>query len=551
MFKHSRRAFLRGGAGAAAYAALAGRAEAARPPNVVMVITDDHGYGDLSLHGNDKLKTPNLDGIARAGVQFTQFHVSPVCSPTRSSLMTGRYNYRTGVVDTFAGRSMMYPDEVTLAEMLGGAGYRTGIFGKWHLGDNYPLRGIDQGFQESLVHKGGGLAQPSGPPGNGYFDPVLYRNGKTEKVKGYCTDVFTSAALEFIEKNRNQPFFAYLATNAPHEPLQVDESYVAPFRGLGLDDTAAKVYAMVANIDQNVGRLRAKLEELRLAQDTILIFLTDNGPQRPRYNAGMRGTKGTVYEGGIRVPCFFQWPRMVRAGGKIDRIAAHIDILPTLLEACGVPKPAGRALDGRSLMPLIRGDKRAWPDRNLFFQWHRGDQPEAFRNAAVRNQRYKLVDGKELYDLEADPGEQKDIGAKRPEMVAEMRKAYEEWFRDVSSTRGYAPPRIVLGTAHENPSTLTRQDWRAGWQPGDIGHWEVEFARAGDYEVTITMPALPDAGEVQLRLNEAVFRQRAEKGSMQTAFAKLPLQAGKATLEAFAVVGEKRTGAHYVAVKRW
>jgi arylsulfatase A-like enzyme len=277
------------------------------------------------------------------GVCFSHFHASPVCSPTRASLMTGRYNFRTGAIDTYLGRSMMRPDEVTLPQLLAANGYRTGIFGKWHLGDNYPMRAMDRGFEEALVHNGGGLAQPSGPPGDGYFDPMLSHNGVWAKHSGYCTDIFTSAAIAFIARHRAEPFFVYLATNAPHMPLQVADEYSAPYLAMGLDEETAKTYAMITNIDDNVGRLFAALDELGLDRNTIVIFLTDNGPAFggvERYNAGMRGQKGTVYEGGIRVPCFVRWPGVIPSGKAVDRLAAHIDLLPTILNACRVSPPA-------------------------------------------------------------------------------------------------------------------------------------------------------------------------------------------------------------------
>ena len=528
-------------------------AQRVRRPNVIILITDDQGFGDLSLHGNPHLKTPHLDSIGADGVQFTQFQVCPVCSPTRSSLMTGRYNYRTGVVDTYLGRSLMYPDEVTIAEILSRAGYRTGIFGKWHLGDNYPLRSIDQGIEESLVHPGGGLTQPSDPPGNTYFDPILRHNGRPVRRKGYCTDIFVNAALEFIEKNRSSPFFAYIAPNAPHDPLQIDESYVAPFRTMGLNERTAKVYGMVRNIDENAGRLLERLKRLGIERNTILLFLTDNGPQHDRYNAGMRGRKGTVYQGGIRVPCFLRWPGGVAPGRRIDRIAAHIDLLPTLLEACGVEKPAGLALDGRSLMPLVRGDKVEWTDRTLYTQWHRGDEPEPFRACAVRTQRFKLVDGQELYDLIADPGETRDIAAANPQTVAAMRKDYERWFADVSATRGYAPPRIHLGTQFENPVTLTRQDWRgprAGWSEDSLGYWEVHVAEGGRYEIIVRTFPVPDAGEVSFQLNSAPLRQAVANGSTECRFAAVELRSGPGRLHASLQYGEKVVGARYVEVRR-
>lgn len=523
-----------------------------RQPNVILIITDDQGYGDLGLHGNDKIKTPSLDRLGRESVQLTQFYVMPVCSPTRACLLTGRYNYRTGVVDTYLGRSMMHPDEVTIAEHLRDAGYRTGIFGKWHLGDNYPLRAIDQGFQEALVCTGGGLTQPSDPEGNHYFDPVLFRNGKAEKTKGYCTDIFTDTALQFIEQNKDRPFFCYVAYNAPHTPLEVDEAHVAPYRAMGLDDVTAKVYGMVTNIDDNVGRLMGKLRELKLDENTIVIFLTDNGPQQKRYNAGMRGLKGSVYDGGIRVPCFVRWAGTLNPN-KVDRIAAHVDVTPTLLEICGARNPAGVKLDGRSLLPLLRGDKVEWADRTLYFQWHRGDEPEPFRACAARSQRWKLVDGKELYDILADPAETKNVADEHPDVVAQMRKGYEAWFHDVSATRGYAPPRIHLGSPHENPVTLTRQDWRgprASWNPDGLGHWEIAVAQTGTYKITLTLYQDKTPCEAHFKLGDVTLKQSVPQGAASCAFNDVRLQAGQGRLEAWMESQGQTVGVKYVHVER-
>ena len=523
-----------------------------RQPNVVLIMTDDQGYGDLGCHGNDKINTPNLDRLYEESIRLTQFYVCPVCSPTRASLMTGRYNFRTGAIDTYLGRSMMYPDEVTVAEMLAPAGYCTGIFGKWHLGDNYPLRAMDQGFQESLVHRGGGIGQPSDPPGNSYFDPILLHNGKDEKHQGYCTDIFTDAAMRFIEANRQRPFFVYLSTNAPHTPLQIDDAYVAPYMAMGLDERNAKVYCMITNIDENVGRLLEKLGELGLEDETIVIFLTDNGPQWERYNAGMRGRKGSVYEGGIRVPCFVRWPGTLQVGKEVDQIAAHIDIVPTLLDACGVPKLAEAVIDGVSLLPLLRSDAVQWPDRPLYFQWHRGDEPELYRACAARTQRYKLVNGQELYDLASDPGEQHNIAAGHPDVVARMREGYEAWFRDVSATRGYAPPRIALGTRFENPVVLTRQDWRSaqGWSNEDLGHWEVHVAQAGTYEITLQFPPTNATGEAHFKLGPVALDQAFGKGASSCTLEPVKLRRGDARLEAWITANEKAAGASYVHVKR-
>ena len=521
-------------------------------PNVLILITDDQGYGDLSLHGNPHLCTPNLDSIARGGAQFTQFQVCPVCSPTRASLLTGRYNYRTGVVDTYLGRSMMYPDEVTMAEYLAAAGFRTGIFGKWHLGDCYPLRAIDQGFQEAVVCKGGGISQPSDPPGNSYFNPALQHNGVEKKYQGYCTDIFFSEAMEFISAHRGQPWFCYLAPNAPHDPLEIAEEYVRPFRGKDLSEETAKTYGMVANIDRNAGRLLEKLRALDLERDTILIYLTDNGPQRDRYNAGMRGRKGTVYQGGIRVPFFIRYPRVVKAGLTIDRAAAHIDVMPTILDLCGIVPPKSQPpMDGRSLTPLLRGDASAWTDRTLFTQWHRGDEPQLFRDCAARTQQYKLVNGGELYDLTADPAERNDLAASLPAVAARLRHETEAWFKDVSSTRGYAPPRIQIGAPEEAQTVLTRQDWRgpqASWDADGLGHWEVRVVRAGRYEVRLRMPALPAAAQAALRIGGKTLEMPVAQGASRAIFTGVELPEGPARIEAALKAGGRTFGPHYVDV---
>ncbi len=537
----------------------------ANPPNVVLVITDDQGYGDLGYHANAKIRTPNLDALAKESVRLANFYACPVCSPTRAGLMTGRYAYRTDVVDTYLGRSLMRPDELTLAEILRDAGYRTGIFGKWHLGDNYPLRAIDQGFQEALVCKGGGLTQPADPPGNSYFDPVLMHNGKPEKTKGYCSDVFTDAALKFIEQaSSEKPFFVYLAFNAPHEPLQVEQKLVEPYLKLDLNETTARVYAMVENIDANVGRLLKLLEEKKLAGDTIVMFMSDNGPQQPRFNAGLRGLKGSVFEGGIRVPCFVRWPGKL-AARAVPQPAAVIDILPTLAAACGFTAPAQIKLDGKDLMPLFTNPMAKWPERSLFFQWHRGDVPEKNRAFAVRGPRYKLVQpfgaGSQrerdkwelmLFDLANDPNEQKNIGAQNEELVRTMQKEYAAWFDDVGK-RGYDPPRIHLGSDAENPLTLTRQDWRgprAGWRVDDLGHWEVYVERDASFTIACRFAPRTDAGVVHLRIAGVTREEPLPAKAAAVSFRDVKLPRGDARLETWLAIGAIAAGANYVEVER-
>ncbi len=549
-----RRTFISSTSAAAAVSMISQKeAVAQRKPNIILIMTDDQGYGDLGAHGNPYLRTPNIDAFTKESVSCEQFYVMPVCSPTRACLLTGRYNYRTGVVDTFLGRSMMHSDEITLAEMLNESGYRTGIFGKWHLGDNYPLRPFDQGFDEELVHNGGGLAQPSDPPGNTYFDPILRHNGTQKRFRGYCTDIFTDAAIEFIKDPRyRQPFFVYLSTNCPHTPLQIADKYVQPYLDMGLDETTAKIYGMIENIDENVGKLLTWLERVNKTEDTIVIFMTDNGAQQNRYNAGLRERKGSVYEGGIRVPFYIRYPREFAANRKVNPIAAHIDIVPTIADICGIELPQDRKIDGKSLYPLLKGDTDTMEDRTIVLQWHRGDEPEPFRNSAVREPRYKLVDGEELYDIENDPRELKDIAADHPGIVKRLRDEYMKWFDDVSSTRGYDPPRIHIGTEFENPVTLTIQDWRgenAGWGKESLGHWEVYVANDHVYDITLrTLPATGD-GTIDFKLGDVWLSKPIGKGTTEHTFKNVKLPQGNARLEAWLTIDGQKVGARYVDVK--
>jgi len=560
-------------------------AQAPRRPNVILIMADDMGHGDLGFHGNPIIKTPNLDAFAKQSVRMKNFHVSPVCSPTRASLLTGRYNYRTGVVDTFIGRSMMHTDEVTIAELLSKVGYRTGIFGKWHLGDCYPLRPIDQGFSESLVHKGGGIGQPSDPiGGESYFDPILQHNGTPVQKKGYCSDVYVDAALEWIAHEREKPFFCYIPFNAPHGPHQCPERYRAmydktdfsfdklPRIGFPLSvnkkkakqNELDKIYGMITNIDDNVSRLLAKLDELKIAENTIVIFLTDNGASSPRYNSGMRGFKGSVFEGGTHVPFFVRWPAKLPGDRDIDRVAAHIDVMPTLLAACGFAKAEGQEhFDGKNLLPLWRGDDGPWPDRTLHFQWHRGDVPELYRACAARSQKWRLVQPDTvtenakftprfmLFDMEKDPYGQHDVAAEHPDVVAKLKQGYEAWFADVKKSREFAGPRIHVGSEKEPLTVLTRQDWRgpkAGWTPTSVGHWEVVVEKAGAYDVLVHLPKGESTGVVHLRLGDIQAEAASTRGIAMFRNVKLP--AGPGRLEAVIADGETPRGARFVEVRK-
>jgi len=525
-------------------------------PNVILIVTDDQGYGDLGRHGNPHIRTPNLDRLHDESVRLEHFYVCPVCAPTRACLMTGRYNYRTGAIDTYRGRAMMYPDETTVAEALSQAGYVTGIFGKWHLGDNFPLRSMDQGFQESLVHQGGGIGQPSNPPGNDYYNPFLLHNGELKQYEGYCTDVFTNAAIEFIEQHRGDPFFVYLPTNAPHSPLTIADEFVEPYRAMGLSDDVAKVYAMITNIDDNVGRLLKQLDTLDLAEDTIVIFLTDNGPQGMkdgvRWNADLRGAKGSVYEGGIRVPFFVRWPKRLEGSREIDRVGAHIDVMPTILDACGLDLMDYIDVDGRSLLPLLADESATWTDRPLFFQWHRGDTPEPYNGCAVRTQQYKLVNGGELYDIERDPYEKNNIAAEHPDVVARLRRDYEAWFEAVVGKRAAIPPRIILGDDRENPVILTVQDQREGNDEGYGlgGYWAVEVAQAGQYEITLRFDEKAFPGQAHFSLGGVHQTHPLKDQEQATTFPAAYIPDGPATVRGWVMAPGKNRGACYVEIRK-
>lgn len=522
---------------------LAGLAAAqGAPPNVILIMTDDQGYGDFGFTGNPLIETPNLDAMASRSAQMKQFYVSPVCAPTRASLMTGRYNFRTRAIDTWNGHARMDPDETTLAEILSDAGYATGLFGKWHLGDSYPMRPQDQGFDEVLMHRGGGIGQPSDPDGaeNAYTDPILFHNGERVQMKGYCTDIYFDEAMKWIgeQKQNNRPFFLYLPTNAPHGPFgDVPVALYEKYRKMNLSNTQfsqekghplpsqedldkrARIYAMITNVDENVGRLFQHLDRLDLTGNTLVIFLVDNGPDGARYVSGFKGMKGEVYEGGIRSPLLLRWPAGLRPGASSDRISAHIDLAPTILEACGVEDPRTALMDGRSILPLLQGKQVAWPDRYIVIQAHRGEAPELFHHFAIRNQRWKLLnnsgfgnwnypgqDNFELFDMEADPYAQKDLAGENPEVLERMKLAYMEWFLEVSSTRpdNYLAPRIGLGSAYENPVSLTRQDGErisgSAFGRDTISVWKTEVLAPGDYFLRFRFAALVKSAEVHLRL---------------------------------------------------
>ncbi|MFO7903574.1 MAG: arylsulfatase, partial [Pirellulaceae bacterium] len=490
---------------AVAALAVASRSWAQSPPNVVLVITDDQGYGDLSCHGNPVLKTPCLDQLHAESVRLTDYHVSPTCSPTRSALMTGHWTNRTGVWHTILGRSLLRADEVTMGDVFAESGYATGMFGKWHLGDNVPYRAEDRGFQHVMRHGGGGVGQTPDYWNNAYFDDTYFLDGEPTATEGFCTDVWFDYAKEFIreQKKAGKPFFAYIATNAPHGPMHAPPSCSEPYQDLGTQ--VANFLGMIANIDENVGKLRSMLKAEGLEQNTIFIFTTDNGTAAGNgvFNSGMRGKKGSEYDGGHRVPFFIYWPDGKLNGGQdVTELTAHVDILPTLIDLCHLDSPADVRFDGRSIRPLLynqasRSDG-TWPDRILVTDSQRVLHPIKWRKSAVMTERWRLVNQNQLYDINADPAQKNNVAAEHPRVVKRLRNFYEAWWEELEPTFSRDCP-IHLGHPAENPATLTCHDWLAPrmtpWnqsairkavaRPDATGPWKVKVVADGQYEIRL------------------------------------------------------------------
>jgi arylsulfatase A-like enzyme len=434
---------------AASTAAMAAAPLAGSRPNIVLVLTDDQGYGDLACHGNPIVQTPNLDRLHDRSARFRDFHVSPTCAPTRSSLMSGKHEFKNGVTHTILERERMSLKTTTIAQVLQSAGYATGIFGKWHLGDQDEYQPGRRGFDEVFIHGAGGIGQTyagscGDAPGNTYFDPWIRHNGAFEKTKGYCTDVFFRQALSWIEAKKGAgPFFAYIACNAPHAPLDCPEEYVAKYRGKTKNENIAKFYGMISNIDDNVGKLAAKLAEWGIDRNTLLIFMTDNGTATgaAQFNAGMRGNKGTSDNGGTRVPSFWCWPGKIAPGDR-DQLAAHLDVFPTFAALAGakVPDPVAKQLEGYSLLPALENPAAPWPDRYLVAhvgRWEHGQAAASkYAKCSVRQGPFLMVSENArgnwaLYDLKKDAGQTENLAAAQPATVRKMSAIYDGWWESV------------------------------------------------------------------------------------------------------------------------
>lgn len=554
-------------------------------PNILLIITDDQGYGDFGFTGNPYVKTPNIDKLAARSTRLTNFHSSPVCAPTRASLLTGRYHQRTGVHDTYNNGAIMAAEETTLAEFLGANGYRTGIVGKWHLGDNYPFRPSDQGFQYSLVHGGGGIGQPGDNIENfvrkdsSYFNTTLTENNGKVRSNGYCSDVFTDQAISFIEDSEASPFFLYVSYNAPHDPLQLPKKYEEMYQNLKFDsesdkqngvamtekekESARKVYGMVTNIDDNVGRILNALKTEKLEENTIVIFMTDNGNQQQRFNTGLRGLKGSVYEGGTLVPFLISGAGIFSENKEVKALLAHIDVLPTLLEVVKIPVPAKIRLDGKSASKIILG-KESQKERVFYNSWNRG-WPEPYRNAAIYKGKYKLVanniDGNDissfgLFDLESDPFEKNSLSAKEPDLAIRMKGNLDSIFAEISASPHLAQQRIIVGSKYENPSILTRQDLGGtavgNWNADQAtGYWTISVSESGFYNFkSINIKPIQKGTRTVVRLGQ-IQRSVVSAGAISSAsIDHIYLKKGNYNLESWYETGNGIAGPYYMEVSR-
>ena len=500
-------------------------AETGRQPNIVLIMSDDQGWGDLSMSGNSNLSTPRIDSLAAAGAVFDHFYVQPVCSPTRAELLTGRYYPRTGVSGVNVRREYMDLDETTIGDVFKRAGYATGCFGKWHNGATYPYHPNGRGFDEFYGFCSGHWSN--------YYDTTLEHNGEATVAEGFIIDVFTDKAIEFITDNRDRPFLCYVPYNTPHSPFQVPDRFYDKFADADVGmrhrdpdaedlDVTRTVLAMCENIDWNVGRILDTLASLGLEKDTIVVYLSDNGPNSWRWNAGMRGKKGSVDEGGTRSPCMIRWPGHIEGGKTITNIAGAIDLLPTLTALAGVALDTAKPVDGRSLEPLLFGEDVSWPPRALFARSTDGSR------LSMRTQRYRVYPDNELFDLQEDPGQRHNLAQRQPELYRKLAAQLQAWRDTVESELTGELPALTVGYK-EFPSTLLATqdadleggirrsaksanatfltDWRS---LGDRVVWELDVKTSGTYEMTLmyTCPESDLGAVVELACDGNAVRRK-------------------------------------------
>jgi arylsulfatase A-like enzyme len=582
----SRRQFLAATAGLGATPMLAAqRNVAGGRPNIVIILADDQGWGDLSISGNSNLSTPHIDSLARDGALFDRFFVCAVCAPTRAEFLTGRYHARGGVRGVSTGAERLNLDETTIAETFKVAGYATGAFGKWHNGSEFPYHPNARGFDEFYGFTSGHWGQ--------YFDPELDHNGRLVRGKGYISNDLTNHALEFITQHKDQQFFCYLPFNTPHSPMEVPDRFFDKFAKMdpkmrnrdpqreSIPMTRAAL-AMCENIDWNVGRVLAKLDELKIAGDTIVIYFSDNGPNSWRWNGGMKGRKGSVDEGGLRVPFLIRWPGHIRPGAKIPQIAGAIDLLPTLADMAGIPLTSKKPLDGKSLKPLLLGQARQWPDRMIFsLQRNR---------VSVRTQQYRLDAQGQLFDMIADPGQYRDVAKDKPEIASKLRQVASKWEKEVLPYVGDDDRPFPVGY-----STTTLLPARDGVPHGGVQRsarppncsffthwtskddqmtWDIEVAQSGDYDADIYYTCRPEdvgstvelsflGSQVQKRITKAhnppllgAERDRVPRGESyvkdfqpyRLGVIALKKGRGKLTLRALQIPGKQVADIRYIAL---
>ncbi len=489
-------------------------------PNIVVILTDDQGWGDLSIHGNTALSTPNIDRLAREGAQFDRFFVSPVCSPTRAEFLTGRHHVRSGVYGTSAGGERINADETLIGEIFKGAGYKTAAFGKWHSGMQFPYHPNARGFDEFYGFCSGHWGD--------YFSPMLEHNNQMVKGDGFVIDDFTERAMDYIEKNKDEPFFVYLPYNTPHSPMQVPDRWWKKFKDMKLPADHPKLqpkylehtraaFAMCENIDWNVGRLMAKLDELKIAENTIVLYFCDNGPNGNRYNGGMRGRKGSTDEGGVRSPLFVRWPAKIKAGTKIPQISSAMDLLPTLTDLAGIKVSGTKSLDGISVAPLLLGTAKEWKDRTLVHFWR--------NRVSIRTQQYRLDHKGKLYDIPKDPGQKKPINKENPRIVKKLQKVADKFRKEMLTNFGAKFDKRPFVIGHPD-SKLTQIPARDGIAHGNIKRsnkfpndsffynwtsledsitWKAEVGKTGTYKVELfyTCPKADIGSTVELSFNNS------------------------------------------------
>ncbi|MEC8723956.1 MAG: arylsulfatase [Bacteroidota bacterium] len=566
-------------------------------PNIIIVITDDQGYGDLGCNGNKIIKTPHIDQFASQSVNFSNYHVGTTCSPTRAGLMTARNCLRNGVWHTNAGCSLLNQEEETIADVFSSAGYKTGMFGKWHLGDNFSFLPEQRGFQETFYHKGGGVGQTPDYWGNDYNDDTYFRNGVPEKTEGYCTDVFFEEALTFIKKSKSAPFLCYLSLNAPHSPLNVPEAYYNIYKdNPDLLDSQKRFYGMISNIDDNFGKLTNTLKSLGLMDNTILIFTTDNGTSNGYkynkkekkwygYNALMKGTKTSEYDGGHRVPFIMHWKKGGFSDGKIfSGLSAHVDVLPTLAALAGVAFTPDKTIDGIDFSPFVQSNKTS--ERMLVTDTQRNQWPVKGKQSCVMYQSWRLVNGNELYNVNTDPGQLQNLFSSEPKMAIKLQDYYDSWWIEAAKEFKYSyidiePNQINTLSCHDiHVNSITawdQKDIRKGI-PVATGALSVNFKKSGTYEISLRRwpkeTNLPLAAEVEDARAATPFWEAQTKGErmdLDSGFLKLGdkeyrlslnpedeaakisvyISAGKTTMETgFWLKNGEKTTAFYTDISR-